>query len=119
MKILIVDDNPINQKFLHFSLRKNFEIETANNGLEAINLIEKEYFDVILMDLSMPVMDGAEATKRIRNSKDERINKTPVIFVTTNDYESERHRCMLSGANDYLIKPIDITQLLKVISSLI
>ena len=89
MKLLVVDDNPINQKFLFYSLRKYYDIETANNGLEAVNMLEKDLFDVVLMDLSMPVMDGAEATLQVR--------------------------CMGNGADDYLIKPIDIEKLLSTI----
>lgn len=115
MKVLIVDDNPLNQKYLHFSLRNYYELHTANNGLEAVEKIEKEHFDVIIMDLLMPVMDGAEATICIRNSSRENIKNTPIIFVTTNDYDSERTRCMLSGANEYLIKPVDIGHLMNVI----
>lgn len=113
MKLLIVDDNPINQKFLYYSLKKYFEIETAYNGLEAVNILEKQNFDVVLMDLSMPVMDGAEATRQIRESIQFRNKHIPIIFVTTNDFEHERIRCMENGADDYLIKPIDIDELLN------
>lgn len=113
MKLLIVDDNPINQKFLYYSLKKYFEIETAYNGLEAVNILEKQNFDVVLMDLSMPVMDGAEATRQIRESVQFRNKHIPIIFVTTNDFEHERIRCMENGADDYLIKPIDIDGLLN------
>lgn len=116
MKLLIVDDNPINQKFLYYSLKKYYVIETADNGLEAVEKLEKNNFDVVLMDLSMPVMDGAEATLLIRRSEN-KINKhIPIIFVTTNDYEHERVRCMENGGSDYLIKPVDIDALLKSIN---
>jgi CheY-like chemotaxis protein len=113
VKLLIVDDNPINQKFLYYSLKKYYEIEAVNNGLEAVNTLETEIFDVVLMDLSMPVMDGAEATLRIRESLNIRNKNIPIIFVTTNDFEHERIRCMRSGGSDYLIKPIDINELLS------
>ena len=113
MKLLIVDDNPINQKFLYYSLKKYYEIETADNGLEAVQILEKNNFDVVLMDLSMPVMDGAEATLRIRQSVNDLNKHVPIIFVTTNDYDHERARCMKNGGNDYLIKPVDIDELLK------
>jgi CheY-like chemotaxis protein len=107
VKLLIVDDNPINQKFLYYSLRKSYDIETANNGLDAVNILKEKEFDVVLMDLTMPVMDGAEATYEIRRS-DQSINKdVPIIFVTTNDFEHERIRCMNSGGDDYIIKPVD------------
>lgn len=113
MKLLIVDDNPINQKILYYSLKKYYEIETANNGLEAIEMLEKKSFDVVLMDLTMPVMDGAEATLRIRKSINAMNKHIPIIFVTTNDFEHERVRCMNNGGSDYLIKPVDIDELLN------
>ena len=113
MKVLVVDDNPINQKFLYYSLKKYYEIETADNGLEAVRMLESQYFDVVLMDLTMPVMDGAEAAKAIRNSLSFRNKDIPIIFVTTNDYEHERVRCIENGGDDYLIKPVDVSELLS------
>ena len=115
MKLLVVDDNPINQKFLFYSLKKTFEIELASNGLEAVNILDDKSFDVVLMDLMMPIMDGAEATLRIRESDNHRNKYIPIIFVTTNDFENERIRCMKSGADDYLIKPVNIDNLLTTI----
>jgi CheY-like chemotaxis protein len=116
VKLLIVDDNLINQKFLYYSLKKYFEIESVNNGLEAIDMLEKEEFDVVIMDLSMPVMDGADATWQIRESDKFRNKIIPIIFVTTNDYDYERTRCMENGADDYLIKPVDTEQLISIIN---
>jgi len=113
VKLLIVDDNPINQKFLYYSLKKYYEIETADNGLEAVEMLEKNSYDVVLMDLSMPVMDGAEATLRIRKSINAKNKHVPIIFVTTNDFEHDRIRCMENGGSDYLIKPVDIGELLN------
>jgi DNA-binding response OmpR family regulator len=113
MKLLIVDDNPINQKYLFYSLKKYYDIETADNGLEAVEIMEQKKFDIVLMDLVMPFMDGAEATLRIRESKNFRNKEVPIIFVTTNDHEHERIRCIKNGGNDYLVKPVDITDLLN------
>lgn len=115
MRLLIVDDNPINQKFLYYSLKKFYDIETADNGLDAVRKLDREEFDIVLMDLSMPVMDGAEATRRIRESINFRNRHIPIIFVTTNDYEQERARCLKYGGDDYMIKPIDIVELIKTI----
>jgi CheY-like chemotaxis protein len=115
VKLLIVDDNPVNQKLLFYSLRKYFDVSTAENGLEAVLLLDNETFDIVLMDLSMPVMDGAEATLRIRKSTNNKNRDIPIIFLTTNDYDRERERCMNNGANDYLVKPIDIDFLMKTI----
>jgi len=111
LKLLVVDDNLINQKFLFYSLKKDFEIEFANNGLEAVNILNEKRFDIVLMDLMMPVMDGAEATLHIRKSAQHRNKHIPIILVTTNDFEEDRLRCMANGADDYLIKPIDICNL--------
>jgi len=115
VKLLVVDDNPINQKLLYYSLKKEFDIELANNGLEAVNICDDNNFDVVLMDLMMPVMDGAEATLKIRESNHYRNKHIPIILVTTNDLDYERNRCMNSGADDYLIKPINIDNLLTTI----
>lgn len=115
MKLLVVDDNPINQKLLFYSLKNEYDIELANNGLEAVNLLNGKSFDVVLMDLMMPVMDGAEATLRIRESDLHRNKHIPIILLTTNDLENERLRCIESGADDYLIKPVNIENLLTTI----
>lgn len=115
MKLLIVDDNPINQKFLFYTLKKTFEIEFASNGLEAVNMLNGSCFDVVIMDLMMPVMDGAEATHHIRESTLYNNKRIPIIFLTTLDYENERIRCIESGADDYLIKPIKVENLLNTI----
>jgi CheY-like chemotaxis protein len=115
VKLLVVDDNPINQKLLFYSLKKEFEVELANNGLEAVNILNGKSFDVVLMDLMMPVMDGAEATLKIRESNLHRNKHIPIILLTTNDLENERLRCIESGADDYLIKPVNIENLLTTI----
>jgi len=81
VKLLVVDDNPINQKLLYYSLKKEFDIELANNGLEAVNSCDDNNFDVVLMDLMMPIMDGAEATLKIRESNHYRNKHIPIILV--------------------------------------
>ena len=78
-----------------------------------MSILNNYDFDVVLMDLSMPVMDGAEATRRIRQSLLFRNRHIPIIFVTTNDFDQERENCMESGGDDYLVKPINIKELLK------
>jgi CheY-like chemotaxis protein len=117
VRLLIVDDNPVNQKLLFYSLKKYYEVATANNGLEAVILLDNENFDAVIMDLSMPIMDGAEATLRIRKSSNERSRNIPIIFLTTNDYDHERERCLNYGANDYLLKPVDVEILMKTIEN--
>ncbi len=111
MKILVVDDNPINQKFATLSLRKDYEIETADHGLEALKKVQENKFDLILMDLFMPVMDGAEATMKIRQMDNNYNQNIPIVFYTTSDLESDRRRCLKNGANEYLIKPLKASHL--------
>ena len=104
MRILIADDNPINQKLVYYSLKRFYDIETANNGKEVLSLIQNKKIDLILMDLAMPVMDGAQATEQIRLMEKNNNERIPIIFVTTSDIEKDRINCLSLGADDYLIK---------------
>ncbi len=113
MRILVADDNPINQKLVYYSLKRYYDIETANNGKEVLTLIQDKSIDLILMDFSMPVMDGAQATEYIRKMEGSREKRIPIIFVTTNDIEKDRRACMELGADDYLVKPVDTDLLLE------
>ncbi|MCW0482834.1 response regulator [Gaoshiqia sediminis] len=106
MKILVVDDNPINQKFVQYSLRNAHVIDTANDGEEAVMKVSENKYDLIIMDLWMPIMDGAEATLRIRQLEVERGQMTPIMVFTTSNMENDRTRCLQYGANDYLVKPV-------------
>ncbi|WP_372774970.1 response regulator [Mangrovibacterium sp.] len=113
MKILVVDDNPINQKFVQYSLRNAHIVDTANDGEEAVMKASANTYDLIIMDLSMPIMDGAEATLRIRQLECEPNRQTPIVVFTTSNMENDRERCMKYGANDYLIKPIRAAKLME------
>ena len=106
MKILVVDDNPINQKFVQYSLRNSHDIDTANDGEEAVNKAAHNFYDLIIMDLWMPIMDGAEATLKIRQLERNSNRKTPIMVFTTSNMENDRNRCLQYGANDYLVKPV-------------
>ncbi|KOH43130.1 response regulator [Sunxiuqinia dokdonensis] len=111
MKILVVDDNPINLKFLFYSLRNDYEIEMASGGAEALRLTKGTKYDLILMDLWMPLIDGAETTRQIRSLDSNINNSTPIIFCTTSSDDTDRKRCLTFGANDYLVKPIQVNLL--------
>lgn len=106
MKILVVDDNTINLKFLFYTLRNEYDIEMANNGNEALKMTYSTKYDLIIMDLWMPFIDGAETTRQIRSLDDNMNNKMPIIFCTTSCDEDDKKRCLTFGANDYLIKPV-------------
>ncbi|MFV0378670.1 MAG: response regulator [Mangrovibacterium sp.] len=113
LSILLVEDNILNQRIVTFSLKKyNHRVEIANNGLEALEIFKKHKFDVILMDIMMPVMDGLEATLRIREF--ETINgiiETPIIAVTANTMDNDREKCISYGMNDFMAKPFDVEKL--------
>jgi CheY-like chemotaxis protein len=114
LKILLVEDNLLNQRIVTFSLKKfNHEVTIANNGLEAVQIFRKNKFDVILMDIMMPVMDGLEATIQIR--EDEKISnsesRTPIIALTANTMDNDRDTCISYGMDDFMSKPFDIEKL--------
>lgn len=113
MRILVADDNPVNQKLIYYSLKRFYDIETANNGAEAISVVKNMNIDLILMDLAMPVMDGAQATEQIRLLEQNRNKRIPIIFVTTSDIERDRLNCLSMGADDYLVKPVDTETLIS------
>ena len=110
--LLLVEDNEINQQVARELLGKaGITVSIANNGKEAIEAIEREYFDGVLMDLQMPVMGGIEATEKIR--KDDRFQTLPIIAMTANAMTGDREKCIDAGMNDHIAKPIDITELFE------
>jgi PAS domain S-box-containing protein len=113
-KILITDDNEMNQ-LVAATILQNFgaKITQAFNGLEAVEQLKKSTFDIVLMDVQMPVMDGIEATKVIR----ETISKDlPIIALTAFAIKGDNQKCLDAGMNDYLSKPFEESQLLNIVS---
>jgi CheY-like chemotaxis protein len=105
-RILLTEDNPINQQVIIEVLSGDntcFEIDTANNGQEALDQLEKNTYNLILMDIQMPVMDGLTAAKEIR-TRDQSI---PIIAVTAHAMKGYRELCLNAGMNDYITKPVD------------
>jgi len=110
-RILLVEDNTINQIVAENLLIKlGAQVEIANNGQEALNLLEQDYYDVILMDCQMPIMDGYSATKTIRKSQ-QAYKNIHIIAMTANAMSGDRDKCINAGMNDYLTKPIDVEAL--------
>jgi signal transduction histidine kinase len=109
LKILLAEDNKVNQKVADLTLKKfGYIADIANNGLEVLAMLENKSYDVILMDMQMPEMDGITATKMIRQSD----KPQPwIIALTANALEVDRQTCFDAGMNDFITKPIDITQL--------
>ncbi len=114
LSILLVEDNVLNQRIVTFSLKKyNHLVEIANNGLEALNIFKERKFDVVLMDIMMPVMDGLEATLKIREYEKENniVDQTPIIAVTANTMDNDREKCLSYGMNEFMAKPFDVNKL--------
>lgn len=108
-KILLVEDNVQNQEIATEFLQKaNINIKIANNGKEAIEILENEEFDGVLMDCQMPILDGYEATRLIR--KIEKLKDLPILAMTANAMEGDREKCINSGMNDYISKPLDFNK---------
>ena len=114
LSILLVEDNMLNQRIVTFSLKKyNHEVCIANNGLEAVEQFKNASFDVILMDIMMPVMDGLEATQKIRSIEEEnKVEKrTPIIAITANTMDNDRDKCISYGMDEFMAKPFDMDRL--------
>ena len=119
-RVLIVEDQPMNTQIVSMILRKaGMIIESAENGVEAIEAFRKNgafYYDVILMDVRMPVMDGLCATEQIRSIAREDAGLVPIIAMTANAFDHDIKMCIQSGMNAHLSKPIEPQLLFQVIS---
>ena len=117
-RVLLVEDNLTNQKVALGILRKlGLTGDVASNGAEALLAVEYNPFDLILMDVQMPVMDGLEATRKIRASTSSAINpQIPIIAMTAHALASDRERCFAAGMNDYLTKPVNPAKLAETIA---
>lgn len=114
-RVLIAEDNFINQKVAYGILEKlGCKPHCVGNGLEALSALSDLPFDLVLMDCQMPELDGFEATARIRSSKTA-WSKIPIIAMTANVVKGDRERCLEAGMNDYISKPVKITELAKLI----
>jgi PAS domain S-box-containing protein len=113
LKILIVEDNPVNQKVAIRQLTTLgcTQVSNAANGQEALALLKEHDFDIILMDCQMPILDGYQTTQAIRQIERGAKRKTVVIGLTANAMKGDREKCLASGMNDYLSKPVALDEL--------
>jgi len=115
-KVLVAEDDPVSRNMVTILLKKHgFKVIAVENGKEAISAFEKEKFDIILMDVNMPYLDGYSATGHIRLQEQNKDDATPIIAMTAYALKGDREKCLQAGMNDYISKPIDLDQLIKII----
>ena len=114
-KILVAEDNDSNFILMTYILKKYYAYERARNGKEAVELVGKNAYDMVLMDIKMPIMDGLEATRLIRTEMPD----LPIIALTANAFDSDRVAAMEAGCNNFLSKPINADKCNKAIRELI
>ena len=101
-KILVAEDNDSNFILMTYILKKFYQFERAKNGQEAVDMVEKGEYDLVLMDIKMPIMDGLEATKKIKETHP----SLPIIALTANAFDSDRQMAFDAGCDEFLSKPI-------------
>jgi CheY-like chemotaxis protein len=112
LKLLLAEDNKVNQMLAVALLRKRgYDVTVADNGHEAVELVKRGDFDLVLMDVQMPKMDGFEATAAIRDWESKAGGRLPIIAVTAHAMEGDRQLCLEAGMDDYVSKPIDPEEL--------
>ncbi|HET9536422.1 MAG TPA: response regulator [Mesorhizobium sp.] len=117
-KILLVEDNEMNRDMLSRRLaRRGFEVLIAENGQSGVDLTVSERPDLILMDMSLPVMDGWEATRRLK--ADPNTSAIPIIALTAHAMASDREQALEAGCDDYDSKPVDLSRLVRKIEQLL
>ncbi|HVN78562.1 MAG TPA: response regulator, partial [Terriglobia bacterium] len=116
LKILLAEDNPVNQKLVVRLLEKhNDHVTVAVNGKEALELLDQESFDLVLMDVQMPEMNGLEATSAIREREQIEGGHIPIIAMTAHAMRGDRERCLSAGMDGYVSKPVQVHELLAAI----
>ena len=119
-RILVAEDNIVNQKLAFYILEKQGHLVTGvNNGPEALAALEKGIFDVILMDVQMPVMNGLEATAAIRQKEKDSGSHIPIIAMTAHAMDSDREKCLQAGMDEYISKPLKADRLLNMIEQVV
>ncbi|MBO4720191.1 MAG: response regulator [Prevotella sp.] len=114
-RILIAEDNDSNFILMTYILKKYYQFDRAKNGQEAVDMVDKNDYDLVLMDIKMPVMDGMEATRLIKEKRPD----LPIIALTANAFDSDRQLAFEAGCDEFLPKPISSDTCLKTISKFI
>jgi len=120
MRILVVDDDPVTSKVLALMLRRaDFEVDVAEDGIIGVEMWEKGDYDVVLMDVQMPRMNGFEATYTIREKERARGGHTPIVAVTAYALHKDKEECLAAGMDAYMSKPIDFKKCIAMIHTMV
>jgi CheY-like chemotaxis protein len=112
LHVLVVEDNAVNQRVLSLQLeRAGHRVQAVNNGQEALDMLARETFDLVLMDLQMPQMDGVRTTRLVRAREKAFGGHVPIVAVTANHLPQERQRSLTAGMDEYLVKPVRAAEL--------
>ncbi|MGN1024864.1 MAG: response regulator transcription factor [Faecousia sp.] len=116
LKILIVeDDRELRQLFAHVLIKNGYRADGVTNGREALDAMEKDYYDLIISDIMMPVMDGYELVRSLREAG----NTTPVLMITAKDAFDDMKMGFLSGTDDYMVKPVNVNEMVLRVGALL
>lgn len=122
-KVLLVEDNELNREIaIELLVGCGFVVDVAENGRQAVEKVsacEDAVYDVVLMDIQMPIMNGYEATSAIRSLPDEKLANIPVVAMTANAFDEDRKEALRSGMNDFLSKPIDIKEFIATLHTIL
>ncbi len=119
LKVLVAEDTPFNQKFiLRLLERWQHHATLVENGRQVLEALQKERFDIVLMDVQMPKMDGLEATRAIRASEQDSGEHIPIVAMTAHAVKGDQERCLQSGMDEYVSKPIDADKLFNIVERL-
>ena len=116
LKILIAeDDRELRQLFSHVLIKHGYTVKGVSNGKEALDAIESDYFDMIISDIMMPVTDGYELVRQLRDAG----NTTPVLMITAKDAFDDMRQGFLSGTDDYMVKPVNVNEMVLRVQALL
>lgn len=113
--LIAEDDYDVCQLFKHVLLKKGYSVTTVSNGKEALDIMEREQFDLLISDIMMPVMDGYELVRQMREVNEE----IPVLMITAKDAFDDMQKGFLSGTDDYMVKPINVDEMLLRVAALL
>lgn len=118
-KVLIAEDSSVIQNLTKKILQiQNYEIYSAKNGVQVLAMLEKDTFDIILMDINMPLMDGMECARQIRKLSDPKKSTVPIVAITGNAMNYSKEEFQAAGINEYLQKPLNFDNLVETVKTL-